>query len=163
MLKTLVIGGAAALLVAAPAAAEQSQRDQARSGRAAQTSTTNVQGQKNANENAGFDSSGQTGGGQSGGMSGDHRGHNMSGGQTGGETGGQLTEGMPIVDGSGKTIGTITQVQRTQSGEIRMVKVRFDGFGRVMIKLVPVFQLKVQGTKALTQLVQAEIEKLQNG
>jgi ribosomal 30S subunit maturation factor RimM len=73
-----------------------------------------------------------------------------------------LTEGMPILDGSGKQIGTIVQVQRTQDGDIRMVKVRFDGFGRVMVKLVPKFQLKVQGTKALTQLIQAEIERLQD-
>lgn len=160
MLKTFVIGGAAALLVAAPAIAQQAQRDEARSGRAAQTSTTNTQGQSKANENAGFT---QTGGGQSGGgMSGDHRGHNMSGGETGGQTGGQLTEGMQIVDGSGKVIGVIVQIQRTRDGDIRMIKARFDGFGRVMVKLVPKFQLKVQGTQALTQLVQAEIEKLQN-
>ena len=150
MLKTLLIGGAAAMLVAAPAVAEQSQRDEARSGRTAQTSATNTQGQKNANPNAGFNQS-------TGGMSGDHSGHNM-----GDQTGAQLTEGMPIVDGSGKVIGTIVQIQRTQDGDIRQVKARFDGFGRVMLKLVPKFQLKVQGTKALSQLVQAEIERLQD-
>jgi hypothetical protein len=82
MFKTIMAGVAVATLVAAPALAQQSKRDEARSGRAAQTSTTNTQGQKNANENAGFD---QSSGGQTGGMSGDHRGHNM-GGDKGGQT-----------------------------------------------------------------------------
>jgi hypothetical protein len=117
----------------------------------------------NANENAGF-GAGMGGQMMEKGQKAEkaQKGQKADKGQKGGDTTSLLREGMQVLDANGNVIGVILQVQRTQDGEIRQIKVRFDQFGRVMIKLVPQFQLKVKGTQALTTLVREQIERLQD-
>jgi hypothetical protein len=171
-IKALMAAGAAAALLATPALAVaqqtkpskgETQRTESRTGRAAQTSTTNTTGRMNANENAGF-GAGMGGQMMEKGQKAEkaQKGQKADKGQKGGDTTSPLREGMQVLDANGNVIGVILQVQRTQDGEIRQIKVRFDQFGRVMIKLVPQFQLKVKGTQALTTLVREQIERLQD-
>ena len=56
----------------------------------------------------------------------------------------------------------ITKIQRTRDGDIRSVTVRFEGFGRVTLKLVPKVQLKVQGTVIRLDLTREQIQQLQD-
>ncbi len=168
MTKLLLTAGAAAALLAAPVLASaqskgETQRAESRKDRAAQTNPNNSKGRTNANENAGFGAgmSGQKAGkGQKAEKA--RKGQKADKGQKGGETGGVLREGMQVLDANGNVIGVILQVQRTNDGEIRQVKVRFDQFGRVMIKLVPQFQLKVKANQAFIDLVREQIEQLQD-
>jgi len=144
-LKTLLAAASAAALLAGPALAQtasngETQREQSRDGRAAQTNDNNTQGRKNANENAGF-------------------------GATTSDTGGQdgaLREGAQIVDGAGKVIGVVTKVQRTKDGDIRSVTARFDILGKVTLKLVPKVQLKILGNVIRLDLTPEQIDRLQD-
>jgi hypothetical protein len=147
-IKTLLAAGSVAALLAGPALAQttmpsngETQRDQSRQDRAAQTNTNNMQGRANANENAGFGTA--------------------SSPDTGGQDG-AIREGAQILDGAGNVIGVITKIQRTRDGEIRSVTVRFEGFGRVTLKLVPKAQLKIQGTVIKLDLTREQIQQLQD-
>ena len=148
-IKTLLAAGSVAALLAGPVLAQttttpsngETQREQSRQGRAAQTNTNNTQGRTNANENAGFGTASTP----------------DKGGQDG-----AIREGAQILDGAGNVIGVITKVQRTRDGEIRSVTARFDILGKVTLKLVPKVQLKILGNVIRIDLTPEQIDKLQN-
>jgi hypothetical protein len=144
-LKTVLAAASVAALLAGPALAQtasngETQREQSRDGRAAQDNANNMQGRKNANDNAGFGTSTPDAGGQDG----------------------ALREGAQITDSAGRVIGVVTKVQRTKDGEIRSVTARFDILGKVTLKLVPKVQLKILGNVIRLDLTPEQIDRLQD-